>query len=284
MNPALTPDSSALQEFSAMLRTADAENPVGSDLMIVVAHPDDETIGIGGHLAALREADIIHVTDGAPRDLVDARSHGFSTWQDYAEARRMELLAAMDEAGVETDHLHALGIADQEAARDLAPLSLQLAGFFRDQRPRFVCTHPFEGGHPDHDATAFAVWAACRLIERTGFAPPGVIEMAFYHGGPDGPVYQDFIPGQSAACLELQLTEAELERKQRMIGHFLTQRRILASFVATAERFRVAPRYDFLSLPNDGRLLYEDWRLGLTGAEWLKLAAEALEELELAET
>src|SRR4051794_4250784 len=164
-------NASPLAAFAALLKSAEPELG-GAEIMIVVAHPDDETIGIGGHLRRVSEATIVHATDGAPRNMRDAPEHGFSGWEDYADARYSELAAAMSEAGIGAERLFRLGIPDQEAARNLAPLALQVAGFCRDYKPAFICTHPFEGGHPDHDATAFAVAAACELMRRAGTVPP----------------------------------------------------------------------------------------------------------------
>jgi N-acetylglucosamine malate deacetylase 2 len=39
---------------------------------VVVAHPDDETIGCGAILRRLPLVRLVHVTDGAPRDMIDA--------------------------------------------------------------------------------------------------------------------------------------------------------------------------------------------------------------------
>lgn len=44
------------------------DGPILSRMLIVVAHPDDETIGFGAQLCRLRDALLLHVTDGAPRD------------------------------------------------------------------------------------------------------------------------------------------------------------------------------------------------------------------------
>jgi hypothetical protein len=56
-----------------------------------------------------------------------------------------------------------------------------------------------------------------------------------------------------------------------------TQRHVLGSFPLDVERFRVAPAYDFLQPPHDGRLYYERFRWGVSGAQWSELARSALQ-------
>jgi LmbE family N-acetylglucosaminyl deacetylase len=276
------PDRSGpLAEFAALLLGAAPHGSDGAEIMIVVAHPDDETIGIGGHLAGLRGSRIVHVTDGAPRDLEDARAYGFETWQDYAEARHRELEAAVAAAGLPSTALMSLGYPDKQAAGNLGSLARELTGLLADRDVSFVCTHPYEGGHPDHDATAFAVHAACHLLRRDGRQAPAIVEMAFYCAGPEGAVLQDFNSHSGSECIELHLTEAAFERKQCMLACHRTQQRTLAPFTARVERFRIAPAYDFLALPNNGRLYYEALPLGFEPAAWLHAAAAAHEELGL---
>ncbi|MDF2780993.1 MAG: LmbE family protein, partial [Geminicoccaceae bacterium] len=59
-------------------------------VLIVAAHPDDEVIGASTLLMRIPELRLLHVTDGAPRDLRDAQAAGFAGWQDYAQARDTE--------------------------------------------------------------------------------------------------------------------------------------------------------------------------------------------------
>ncbi|RWA69104.1 MAG: PIG-L family deacetylase [Mesorhizobium sp.] len=271
--------SNVLAEFAALL-TGRNIGP-GAGLMIVVAHPDDETIGIGGHLAGLPGCRIVHVTDGAPRDLADARSHSFQTWQDYAHARRTELWAALAAAGLSSANLTSLDYPDTEAVMHLGALAQQLACLFAAREIRFVCTHPFEGGHPDHDATAFAVHAACHLLRRDRQPAPSIIEMAFYAAGPEGPIFQDFVDSPEADRIEVCLTGPAFRLKQAMLASHKTQQRTLAPFFSSTERFRLAPAYDFRALPNNGRLYYQSLPLGFEPATWLGVAAAAHEELRL---
>lgn len=123
-----------------------------SRVAIVVAHPDDETIGVGGQLARLDGITIVHVTDGAPRDLGDARARGFASAEAYAAARRRELEAAMALAGVPATALLTLDVPDQGAAFVMPGIAARLATLFAEREIELVLTHAYEGGHPDHDA------------------------------------------------------------------------------------------------------------------------------------
>jgi LmbE family N-acetylglucosaminyl deacetylase len=170
-----------------------------------------------------------------------------------------------------------LGAADQGASLRMAGLARALAALFARHGTRAVLTHPYEGGHPDHDAVAFCVRAAVSLLARGGDAPV-VAEMAFYHAGPEGWAVGRFLPNGAAPTVAVLAAE-ERARKRAMLDAFATQAATLARFPAGDEAFRPAPPYDFAAPPHAGPLLYERFPWGMDGARWRRLAAEARREL-----
>jgi LmbE family N-acetylglucosaminyl deacetylase len=266
---------------SALLERLCAEQGDLPSAAIIVAHPDDEVIGAGSRMPRFKQAWIIHVTDGAPRSMYDARNAGFETWQGYAQARRDELTAALAVAGIGPERMRVIGVPDQGAAFNLVPVTRRVYELLQEMQPEIVLTHPYEGGHPDHDATAFAVHAAQALMEREGLTPPALIEFTSYHER-DGQVrHFEFLPNADTEVKTVILTDAEREFKRRMLEAFTTQRSVLDQFPVELERFRLAPRYDFTQRPHAGTLHYEHYDWGMTGERWQELAREALTELGL---
>lgn len=247
---------------------------------MVAAHPDDECIGLGGLLPRLHGVAIVHVTDGAPRQRTWWGAPELSTRTAYARARRAELLRALALAGVDEACVRSLDLPDQEASLDLAGVAARMADVLGELRPEVVLTHPCEGGHPDHDAAAFAVHAARRILRRRGQPAPRVLEFTSYHAHPDGGLEVGaFLPAANVRAVEIVLTEAERDRKRCMLAAFATQRETLARFPVAVERYRAAPAYDFTAPPHAGALHYERHDWGCTGAEWRARAGEALRAL-----
>jgi len=287
---------------AAIVRKLAARQAVAERVVIVAAHPDDETIGLGAQLCRLEDALLVHVTDGAPRDGHDAAAYGFANLADYAAARRAELRAALAAGGAEHVRTLCLGTVDQEAMHHLTQLAHRLREILEQEEPQAVITHTYEGGHPDHDAVAFAVHAASRLTAN----PPPILEMALYHRRNGQLVSGEFLPfafrqkpgsarplaepptngsrlspGNRARCATFALNRDEIRRKQQMIDCFTTQRWLLMQFDSSVERLRTAPGYEFRSPPHPGELHYETLGWGIAGANWRRCAATALTELDL---
>jgi LmbE family N-acetylglucosaminyl deacetylase len=265
---------------SRILDALAGRDEIMATIMIVVAHPDDETIGMGAQLSRFHDALLMQLTDGAPRDGRDARMHGYQTIAEYAFARRVELCSALatgEAAGISTEFI---GLPDQQACFNLVALTEHIAKRLRSRPTDAIFVLPYEGGHPDHDAASFAVWAACRLIEAEGGAPPPVIEMTSYHAGEEGQGTGAFLPS-STPVITLALSSRDCLRKRRMIDCFASQRELLAPFGTDVESFRIAPDHDFAQPPHRGELFYERLGWGITGEMWRRHARVALEALGL---
>jgi N-acetylglucosamine malate deacetylase 2 len=246
--------------------------------MVVAAHPDDETVGAGSRLPRLVDARFVYVTDGAPLDGCDAAAHGLSV-AAYATLRQQELEKALALCGIPAWQLVHLRCPDQEAALRLAELAHALQRLFHAFRPAAVLTHPYEGGHPDHDAAAFAVHAAAQSLRRAGEPAPVVLEMTSYHLGSDGLQPGNFLPVGAEEVRTVHLTPEEQRRKRALFDCFATQSRTLAWFPLDVERFRRSPAYDFRAPPHGGPLFYEGFPWGMSGARFCALAEQAMVEL-----
>ena len=246
-------------------------------VLVVAAHPDDETVGMGARLARLASTvTILTVTDGAPQDGADARHHGFATVADYAAARHVELINAMALVGIAPAQIRSLDCPDQQATHQLTDLARKTAAAIEDVRPDLIVTHPYEGGHPDHDATAFAVHAAQRLV---GVSAPPIVEMTSYHMGHGGIAAGAFLPSGPHAIV-IPLAPDEVDLRRRMMEAYVTQQHMLLRyFTVEAESFRHAPHYDFGRPPHGGQLWYEKFPWGTTGEQFRAAAIAAAAEL-----
>jgi LmbE family N-acetylglucosaminyl deacetylase len=260
--------------FTQAIVPAPAVTPLPRALLLF-AHPDDETIALGARLSNFTDAHIVHVTDGAPRNEEDRRHHGFATLADYRKARAFELCTALAAAGLSSVSRECLRVPDQEASQHLALLTRTIARIIRQQQPEVIFTHPYEGGHPDHDSCAFAVRHALDLLP--SHSVPLVIEAAFYHLGPRGREAGIFLPPSTrpVPSVELRLSPEEHRRKRELLARFRSQRDTLAGFPLDFERFRIAPEYDFLNPPHTPPVLYDQYAWGMTSPEFSRLACEA---------
>jgi N-acetylglucosamine malate deacetylase 2 len=250
------------------------------NVCIVVAHPDDETIACGGQLHKFSKLSVVLVTDGAPRNLADAKTAGFQTAAAYAQARYAEFFQVLAIAKVDPTTVIRLGLPDQSAAHQLGLLVHRLTHILFERRALVALTHAFEGGHPDHDAVAFAVHTARALLRGRG-RNLDVLEFPLYRAGDSGVLLQSFPPPPTSGVIRIVLDEKTQAVKQAMLDVYATQRRTLRQFSTRYELFRPAPDYDFCSLPNDGRVLYDHFDWGLKASDWRRLAHEALDQLGL---
>ena len=236
-------------------------------VVVVAAHPDDETVGATSVLLRGEGAAVVHVTDGAPRD--PRLRPGHPDRASYARHREEEGRAALAIAGV--TQVVRLGAVDQEAVRSLAPLARELAAVLSSLEPRIVVAHAYEGGHPDHDAAAIATRAALALVRRTEGLAPRLVEMTGYHLAGGRLATNEFLPGPRA--VRHRLSPGEREKKRAMLDAYASRRAVLAVFGIEEERFRLAGPVSPWARPHAGMLHYE--LRGWTTFEEFRVAAIA---------
>jgi LmbE family N-acetylglucosaminyl deacetylase len=244
----------------------------------VFAHPDDESIAVGARMKRFSGAHFVHATDGAPRNGEDSRAHGFASLDDYRVARTEELQAAFHQAGIAEAHHESFAIPDQEASLHLVQLTNRVGDLLKRLEPELIFTHPYEGGHPDHDACAFGVHSAVSLSRRPGPAPL-ILEAAFYHAGAHGLEAGCFLPGAITPEIAYTLSEDEQQRKRNLLACFTSQRETLKYFPLDCERFRIAPEYDFERPPHAGAVWYERFAWGMSSQQFCQLAGHARRQL-----
>lgn len=181
-------------------------------LVVVAAHPDDESLGAGGLVAtataAGRKVTIVCATDGEG-------SHPDSptcTPHQLAALRVTESRRAAAALGVAPEQLQQLGLPDGDVAGQEEALVARVVEVVGDGRKVVVVAPWRRDGHPDHEAAGRAGAAAAR---RTG-ADLWEYPIWFWHWGcPDEAPWEDL--------LTFELADAALRAKAAAIGAHVSQ-------------------------------------------------------------
>jgi LmbE family N-acetylglucosaminyl deacetylase len=186
------------------------EPPAGR-LVVVAAHPDDETLAAGGYLRAAHaagcEVEIVIATDG------EGAFPGASAADRAAlgRTRRRELYEALGTLGAEDVPVHWLGLPDSGLEAAESTLTKELEPLLQHADAYLA---PWSGDpHPDHAATGRAA-AVAAPVTAHGWAYP-IWALAWER--PD----QDRIPW-SRAYLHMMSAE-DRAAKRTAIGRFASQ-------------------------------------------------------------
>lgn len=194
--------------------------------VVVTAHADDEVITFGAALRRLAAATIVQLTTS-----VSGRGPDYGA---QVEARHAERAAAAVAGGwrwpIVDGH-----VAARDAHRHLGRLLELVSAALVDTD--VVWTHPYEGGHLDHDAAAWLVQTACARMA----TPPLRMEFASYHAQGFGV----FSPVASATVVRPVSGQAWLLKRQALRA-YASQAHIIRKFPSVqVEHYRIAPVYDF---------------------------------------
>lgn len=190
------------------------------ELVVVAAHPDDETLGAAGLIRRVHcgggDVTVVVATDGE-----SSHPHSMShTRTDLSSIRRVEVLRAVH-ALAPGARVHFLGLPDGALRENTRPLEAALSAVF-DATPagasRMLVVAPWSGdGHRDHRVTAECV---ARLTAERGIRHLGYPIWLWHWGRPDD------VPWDAA--LALALSPGERSIKARALRTHTSQMRPLS--------------------------------------------------------
>jgi N-acetylglucosamine malate deacetylase 2 len=275
--PARTSLSLLGSRCDPFLRALVSGQDIADPVVVVSAHPDDETIGIGARMRHLKNLTLIHVTNGA-REGPGAQRAGFPDAASYSAARFKELERVLDVLQARPVQRRFLKFVDSETVHSLDRLVDVLTNELRGQS--VVVTHAYEGGHPDHDSCAFAVQEACERLAAAGEAPPLRIEHTGYHSYKGELRAGAFWASERTSIVRVRLDAQERRLKAAALQAFESQSWLRSVFRIDRETYRAAPVYDFTQPPAPGAWLYDTFGWVMKGETWLARAREAASRLQ----
>jgi N-acetyl-1-D-myo-inositol-2-amino-2-deoxy-alpha-D-glucopyranoside deacetylase len=173
-------------------------------LLAVLAHPDDESFGMGGTLAlyASRGVDV-HLVCATRGEVGEVAPEMLEGYQSIAELRESELRCAAGILGLKGVHFLDYrdsgmpGSPDNQhpralAAQPLDEVAANVVCYMRELKPQVVLTFDPIGGyrHPDHiaihNATVRAFARAADPTFGSGDQPPYAPERLYFHTFPKG--------------------------------------------------------------------------------------------------
>ena len=260
-----------------VLRALMLPAPIEWPTVVVIAHPDDETLAMAGRLATFERLTIVQLTDGAPSDGIDANRLGFTDPVSYSAERENETQRALAVLGLDCPRL-CLGVVDQQSVFRISELvqavEVSLGG------ATLVFTHSYEGGHPDHDTAAFVVQWACARMAAAGRHPPSRFEFASYHHRDGQMTTGQFWPEADQPEIAVVLDGQAHALKRRALAEYGTQSDVIRGFCTAIERYRTAPHYDFSGPPPPGLAQYDLFGWSITAARWRARAVSSLHLLQ----
>lgn len=173
-------------------------------LLVVMAHPDDETFGTGGTLAYYASKGVdVHLICATRGEVGDVEPELLKGFESVADLRENELRCAAETLGLTKVHMLEYrdsgmpGSIDNVHPRALAAAPVeQVAGeivhFIRELKPEVVITFDPIGGyhHPDHiaihNATVKAFYAAADGDQYKDGLAPFQSQKLYFHTFPKG--------------------------------------------------------------------------------------------------
>ena len=142
--------------LEAAIRWRALEAPLGivsGRLLIIGAHPDDETLGCGAIASEILKKGgsvcVVIATEGEA-------SRSYSDRHEMVDIRRAEASSAADTLGIGAENVHWLNLLDGDLSSHEAEMTSVLQGLVEVWEPNVVLTNASSDPHPDHAAVGRA--------------------------------------------------------------------------------------------------------------------------------
>lgn len=202
----------------------------------ISSHPDDVELCCGILMRRLISSGVkvyyFCVTDGAPSSEILSISKIKNLPNDYNQStyktiRRKETIKALSIIGVNSANTKFLDWPDLECYKHISGIVQDFNNILHNIDGIFCC--PFEGGHPDHDITRFAIAAFLTQINYSGH----IFEYASYNNRG----YQVFQKNPPRS-LTIRVKPWERKIKQKIAEVFVSQKEEVKLFKTNMECFR----------------------------------------------
>jgi N-acetylglucosamine malate deacetylase 2 len=206
-------------------------------LLILVAHPDDESISSSVLLQRHTDVHVVYVTSGGLIDGNRLNNLGLGDAPAYARLREQEANNAL--SFVRNSTFHFLRYGDGSVYQYLWDIFIDMEELIKQIQPKAILTHAYEGAHQDHDCCSYLT-SQCGARHNIA-----CWEMPFYHLECNKIIRQKFMDG-APSVLKMSPSKDELLIKCRMLLAHASQRGILRHFdPRIPEEFRRQPNYDY---------------------------------------
>lgn len=210
-------------------------------VLVFAAHQDDEVLGLGLTLARHRSmgdrVTVVFTTNGSGGNWKESNA----VQRAVSAARFKEACAALAVIGIDAAEIVCLGFPDGGLHRYIAEASGDVATLIRAIAPRAIYVHAIEGGHLDHDVTAFVVQ---QVSARLRTEP--VFEWAEYNS--EAPAGQPVTDARFASdpyvpdfeCAPTPFGQSEFTSKQEMLAQYTSQAATIGYYPFHGEILRKA--------------------------------------------